>query len=132
MNDARVESAKAVHACMIRGLDLRPAKHEGEAIRLHQRNVLIIKEENEMIYQYKPVGVCSQNITVELELDTIKSVQFVGGCNGNTQGVGALVAGMKVDEAIKRLRGIKCGFRPTSCPDQLSIALEQALKASES
>ena len=90
------------------------------------------KEENEMIYQYKPVGVCSQNITVELEQDTIKSVQFVGGCNGNTQGVGALVAGMKVDEAIKRLRGIKCGFRPTSCPDQLSIALEQALKASES
>ena len=132
MIDTRVESAKAVHACMIRVLDLRPAKHEGEAIRLHQRNVLIIKEENEMIYQYKPVGVCSQNITVELEQDTVKSVQFVGGCNGNTQGVGALVAGMKVDEAIKRLRGIKCGFRSTSCPDQLSIALEQALKASES
>lgn len=83
-----------------------------------------------MIFQYKPVGVCSQNISVELDGDVIKSVQFVGGCNGNTQGVGALVAGMNVDEAIKRLSGIKCGFRSTSCPDQLAHALEQA-KAAE-
>ncbi|MDD5852807.1 MAG: TIGR03905 family TSCPD domain-containing protein [Lachnospiraceae bacterium] len=83
-----------------------------------------------MTYEYKPVGVCSQNISVELDGDVIKSVQFVGGCNGNTQGVGALVAGMNVDEAIKRLSGIKCGFRSTSCPDQLAHALEQA-KAAE-
>lgn len=80
-----------------------------------------------MTYQYKPVGVCSQNITIELDGDTVKSVQFLGGCSGNTQGVGALVAGMKAEEAIERLRGIKCGFRPTSCPDQLAIALEQAM-----
>lgn len=83
-----------------------------------------------MTYEYKPVGVCSKNISVELDGDVIKSVQFVGGCNGNTQGVGALVAGMNVDEAIKRLSGIKCGFRSTSCPDQLAHALEQA-KAAE-
>lgn len=82
-----------------------------------------------MTYQYKPVGVCSQNISVELDGDVIKSVQFDGGCNGNTQGVGALVAGMNVDEAIKRLSGIKCGFRSTSCPDQLAHALEQAKAA---
>lgn len=80
-----------------------------------------------MTYQYKPVGVCSQNITIELDNDIVKSVQFVGGCNGNTQGVGALVAGMKAQDAIARLKGIKCGFRSTSCPDQLAIALEQAM-----
>lgn len=81
-----------------------------------------------MTYQYKPVGVCSQNITIELDGDVIKSVQFIGGCNGNTQGVSALAEGMKAKDAIQKLKGIKCGFRPTSCPDQLAVALEQALK----
>lgn len=81
-----------------------------------------------MTYEYKPVGVCSQKITIELDQDIITSVQFLGGCSGNTQGVGALVAGMKVQDAIERLKGIKCGFRPTSCPDQLALALEKAME----
>ncbi|MBQ8947311.1 MAG: TIGR03905 family TSCPD domain-containing protein [Lachnospiraceae bacterium] len=76
---------------------------------------------------YTPEGVCSKAIEVELDGDIIKSVQFTGGCNGNTQGVARLVTGMKAQDAIGKLRGIKCGFRPTSCPDQLSIALEKAL-----
>ncbi len=76
---------------------------------------------------YKPTGVCSRLIQVELDGDTIKSVNFVGGCSGNTQGVARLVEGMDVHEAISRLEGIKCGFRPTSCPDQLARALRQAI-----
>jgi len=76
---------------------------------------------------YEPSGVCSQRIDFELENGIIKNVQFWGGCSGNTQGVAALVEGMPATEAIKRLKGIRCGFRPTSCPDQLAIALEQAL-----
>lgn len=76
---------------------------------------------------YKPHGVCSRNIHVELDGDTIKEVTFTGGCNGNTQGVAALVKGMNVHEAISRLEGIKCFPRPTSCPDQLSKALRQAI-----
>jgi len=76
---------------------------------------------------YEPSGVCSQRIDFELENGIIKNVQFWGGCSGNTQGVAALVEGMPATEAIKRLKGIRCGFRPTPCPDQLAIALEQAL-----
>ena len=64
-------------------------------------------------------------ITIEVEKDIIKSVKFLGGCAGNTQGVSSLIAGMKIDEAIKRLKGIDCAGRGTSCPDQLSKALEQ-------
>ena len=75
---------------------------------------------------YKPQGVCSREIHLELEGDTVKSVQFVGGCSGNTQGVAALVQGMNVDEAIRRLEGIKCGPKATSCPDQLAQALKAA------
>lgn len=75
--------------------------------------------------RYKPTGVCSQAIDIEVENNIIKSVQFTGGCSGNTQGVSRLVEGMDVDEAIRRLSGIKCGFRSTSCPDQLSKALAQ-------
>lgn len=74
---------------------------------------------------YRPQGVCSQNIHIEADGDTITSVQFLGGCNGNTQGVAALVAGMKIDDAIGRLKGIQCGMRGTSCPDQLAKALEK-------
>ena len=80
--------------------------------------------------QFRPQGVCSQLINVELAGDTIKSVEFVGGCAGNTQGVARLVEGMNVDEAISRIEGIQCGFKPTSCPDQLAKALRMA-KAQE-
>lgn len=83
-----------------------------------------------MVYNYTPKGVCSRAITIELDGDTVKSVQFMGGCAGNTQGVARLVEGMKAQDAIKRLRGIRCGMRPSSCPDQLSIALERALEES--
>lgn len=76
--------------------------------------------------QFKPQGVCSQMIRVELDGDTIKSVEFTGGCSGNTQGVARLVQGMNVDEAISRIEGIRCGFKPTSCPDQLAKALRMA------
>ena len=76
---------------------------------------------------YKTKGVCSQLINVEVENSIVTSVEFVGGCNGNTQGVAALVEGMDVHEAIRRLEGIHCGPRPTSCPDQLSKALKQAI-----
>lgn len=76
---------------------------------------------------YKTKGVCSQAIELELDGNIIKNVQFFGGCSGNTQGVASLVKGMTAEEAIKRLEGIKCGPRPTSCPDQLAKALKQAL-----
>ncbi len=76
---------------------------------------------------YKTQGTCSQAIQLELDGDIIKSVEFVGGCSGNTQGVASLVQGMKAEEAIARLEGIRCGFKPTSCPDQLAKALKLAL-----
>lgn len=75
---------------------------------------------------YKTSGTCSQAIQFDVENDVVKNVQFIGGCNGNTQGVSKLVEGMNVDEVISRLKGIKCGMRPTSCPDQLAKALEAA------
>lgn len=76
---------------------------------------------------YRTKGVCSQAIQFELDGDIIKHVQFIGGCAGNTQGVARLVEGMNAEEAISRLKGIKCGPRPTSCPDQLAKALRAAL-----
>ena len=76
---------------------------------------------------YKTQGTCSQAIQLELDGDIIKSVEFVGGCSGNTQGVASLVRGMKAEEAIARLEGIRCGFKSTSCPDQLAKALTLAL-----
>ena len=76
---------------------------------------------------YKTKGVCSQSIDVEVENGIVKHVQFTGGCNGNTQGVSRLIEGMDVKEAIKRLEGIRCGMRPTSCPDQLAQALKLIL-----
>ena len=82
-----------------------------------------------MTYHYKTRGVCSRAIDIELEGGVIKSIRFTGGCNGNTQGVASLVRGMDVNEAISRLKGIDCGGKGTSCPDQLATALEQALKA---
>ena len=78
---------------------------------------------------YKTKGVCSREINFEVEDNKVKNVQFVGGCSGNTQGVARLIEGMDVDEAIARLDGIQCGFKGTSCPDQLAQALKQALHA---
>ncbi len=80
-----------------------------------------------MKYTYTTHGVCSRQITIELEGDIIKEVAFLGGCHGNTQGVAALVKGMDANEAIERLKGIRCGGRGTSCPDQLANALSEAL-----
>ena len=79
-------------------------------------------------YTYTPHGVCSRRIDIEIDGDIINAVKYSGGCAGNTQGVAALVAGMNIDEAIARLSGIKCGFKNTSCPDQLAQALEQSGK----
>ena len=78
-----------------------------------------------MEYRYEPQGVCSYEMIIEVERDTIKKVTIEGGCAGNTVGVSRLVEGMKIDEAIKRLKGIPCGLKGTSCPDQLSKALEE-------
>ncbi|MBQ8356378.1 MAG: TIGR03905 family TSCPD domain-containing protein [Clostridia bacterium] len=78
--------------------------------------------------RYMTRGVCSRMIEIELEDDIIQSVRFEGGCAGNTQGVAALVRGMRAQDAIERLSGIRCGFKPTSCPDQLATALKQALE----
>jgi len=80
---------------------------------------------------YKTQGTCSTAINVEVKNGIVEKVEFIGGCNGNTKGVAALVEGMDAQDAIKKIRGIKCGFKPTSCPDQLSYALEQALAESE-
>ena len=74
---------------------------------------------------YKTQDVCSREIHFDIADNKITQVQFVGGCSGNTQGVARLVEGMDVDEAIRRLDGIRCGFKPTSCPDQLARALKQ-------
>ena len=76
--------------------------------------------------EYKTSGTCSRNIIIEVDVGVITDCKFIGGCAGNTTGVAALVMGMKVEDAIARLKGIKCGFRSTSCPDQLARALEQA------
>lgn len=80
-----------------------------------------------MKYTYIPRGVCSRMIEVELEDDIIISCKFMGGCNGNTQGISRLVIGMDANDAIEKLKGIDCGSRGTSCPDQLATALEEAL-----
>ena len=81
-----------------------------------------------MEFSYKTNGVCSRTIHIDVEDGIVKKVRFDGGCNGNTKGIGSLVEGMPVDEVIKRLKGIKCGFKGTSCPDQLAVALEEMKK----
>ncbi|HWT26615.1 MAG TPA: TIGR03905 family TSCPD domain-containing protein [Mobilitalea sp.] len=77
--------------------------------------------------KYKTSGVCSSEIDFEIDeaTNTVKSVQFKGGCSGNASGISSLVAGMPVDEVIKRLEGLPCGFKSTSCPDQLANALKK-------
>ncbi|GAA0748141.1 TIGR03905 family TSCPD domain-containing protein [Clostridium oceanicum] len=77
------------------------------------------------MYTYSPKGVCSRQITFDVVDGKVKDVKFVGGCNGNLKGIGVLIEDMPIDEAIKKLKGITCGNRPTSCPDQLSKALEE-------
>ena len=79
--------------------------------------------------EYKTQGVCSRMIIVDAEDGVITGCKFVGGCAGNTQGVAALVIGMKVEDAISRIKGIKCGFKATSCPDQLAEALEEMVNS---
>ena len=81
-----------------------------------------------MTYTYTPRGTCSRKMIVELDGDVIQSVKVEGGCDGNLQGISRLVVGMDAHNAIAQMKGIRCGFKPTSCPDQLAIALERALK----
>ena len=76
--------------------------------------------------QYKLQGVCSKLIQFDIENNKIRNVGFVGGCNGNLQGISRLIEGMDVDEAISRMEGIHCGYKSTSCPDQLAKALKEA------
>ena len=76
-------------------------------------------------FSYTPKGVCSRKIDIEIDGDIIVLAKYTGGCSGNTQGVSALVKGMSVDEAIERLSGIRCGFKSSSCPDQLAEALKE-------
>lgn len=77
--------------------------------------------------KYKPTGVCSQLITFDITNGIVHNVSFTGGCSGNTQGVAKLVDGMKAEDVVSKLKGIKCGFKSTSCPDQLAKAIEQTL-----
>ena len=80
---------------------------------------------------FTPRGVCSRGIDIEIQDGIIESVAFHGGCAGNTQGLAALCRGMRVEDAIERLSGIRCGLKSTSCPDQLSLALREALAKEE-
>lgn len=81
-----------------------------------------------MHYDYKTQGTCSRTISFDIEDGMVKNVKFEGGCNGNLKGISALAEGKKPEELIKCLEGIKCGFKQTSCPDQLSRALKSALE----
>ena len=81
-----------------------------------------------MTYSFRTQGVCSQKITFSLEDGIVSDVTFYGGCNGNLKGIAKLVDGMKAEDVIARIKGTTCGFKRTSCPDQLAKALEEALK----
>jgi len=80
-----------------------------------------------MTYNYKPKGICAKDITFELEGGVIRSVAFSGGCAGNLTGIARLVKGMRAEDVIRTFRGTKCGSKATSCPDQLALALEEAM-----
>lgn len=80
-----------------------------------------------MQYEYKTKGTCSQKIFFDIEDGKVMNVKFMGGCNGNLQGISSLVEGMEIDAVIQRLEGIRCGFKPTSCPDQLAKALKESI-----
>ena len=81
-----------------------------------------------MHYEYKTKGTCSQKILFDIEDGKVFNVEFISGCNGNLQGIGRLVEGMDAQEVIDRIGGIRCGMKPTSCPDQLATALKKALE----
>lgn len=81
-----------------------------------------------MQYEYKTKGTCSQRILFDLVDGCVHNVQFIGGCNGNLQGISKLVEGMEAREVIRRVSDIHCGMKPTSCPDQLATALKEALE----
>ena len=78
-----------------------------------------------MAYQYRTKGICARSITFDVVDGKVTDVKFEGGCNGNTQGISRLIEGMPVEEAIRRMEGIRCGFKSTSCPDQLAKALKE-------
>ncbi len=80
-----------------------------------------------MTYTYYTTGTCSRQMNIQLENGVVRDVEIIGGCNGNLKGIRSLVLGMKAEDVIERLRGIRCGDKATSCPDQLAIALERAL-----
>ena len=81
-----------------------------------------------MTIDFRPKGVCSRHMTVEVDQGVVRHLKVVGGCSGNLQGISRLVEGMEVQEAIRRLEGIRCGFKATSCPDQLAQALKGAVQ----
>ena len=78
-----------------------------------------------MTIHIRPQGVCSQEMQIEVEDGVVRRMEVTGGCSGNLQGISSLVEGMPVDEVIRRLEGIRCGFKPTSCPDQLARGLKK-------
>lgn len=84
-----------------------------------------------MKYEYKTKGTCSSRITFDLDGDIVTNVKFTGGCNGNLKGISSIVDGMTVEEISKKLDGITCGFKNTSCPDQLAKAVTEAYKESQ-
>ena len=81
-----------------------------------------------MTYDYRTKGVCSAKITFDLTDGIVSNIHFMGGCNGNLKGIAQLADGMKAEDVIKKIKGIRCGFKNTSCPDQFATALEEALK----
>ena len=85
-----------------------------------------------MTYQYETQGTCSKLIIIDIDGDVVRSVQFIGGCDGNLKGISKLVEGMRLEDIIKRTRGIKCGAKNTSCPDQLSCALQMIIDQQKS
>ena len=80
-----------------------------------------------MEYIYKPRGVCSREFIFDIEDDRVKSLEVIGGCNGNLKGIAKLITGMKLEDIISRIEGVKCGFKKTSCPDQIACALKAYL-----
>lgn len=81
-----------------------------------------------MTYEFTPRGVCSQKMLIEVEDGVVRDLKVMGGCHGNLQGISSLVKGMKIEDVIAKLDGIRCGMKPTSCPDQLAKALKEISK----
>ncbi len=82
----------------------------------------------QMVYKYRTSGTCARSIEFELDGDVIRNVRFEGGCNGNLKGISSIVDGMKAEDVISKLEGIRCGFKATSCPDQLAKAIRKAVE----